>query len=188
MESAGLRARAARKAMLPRLTLSGQVGTSGPDLSDLVDPERLAGNIASGLFAPIFQSGRVRATATRQRALAEAELLRYAQTALGAYEEAENAISAETYLADREDALKLAFEEAAAAEELTERRYESGTATIFNLLDAQTRRISSESSYITAQQQRVANRVSLYLAIGGDFITEPAAQSQEASTSEANPS
>jgi outer membrane protein TolC len=114
----------------------------------------------------------VRANAKRQRAVAEASLLSYAQTALLAYEEAENALDAETFLAVSETALKLAFEEAAAAEELTERRYSSGTATIFDLLNAQTRRISSESSYIQAQRQRVANRVALYLSIGGDFITE----------------
>ncbi len=171
MEASGLRARAARKALLPRLTLSSQIGTSGPDLSDLIDPERLAGNIAAGLFQPLFQGGRVRANAKRQRAVAEASLLSYAQTALEAYEEAENAIDAETFLAASESALKLAYEEAAAAEDLTERRYASGTATIFDLLNAQTRRISSESSYILAQRQRVSNRVALYLAIGGDFIT-----------------
>ncbi|MEZ5897122.1 MAG: efflux transporter outer membrane subunit [Parvularculaceae bacterium] len=174
MAASGLRARAARKQLLPRLTLTSQIGVGGPDLSDLFDPERLAGNIAAGLFQPIFQAGRVRATAKRQRALAEASLLNYAQTALQAYEEAENAIAAENFLAARESALKLAFEEAAAAEDLTERRYTSGTATIFNLLDAQTRRILSESQYIQAQQQRVSNRVQLYLAIGGDFVTESA--------------
>ena len=172
MEANGLRARAARKALLPRLTLSSQIGTSGPDLSDLIDPERLAGNIAAGLFQPLFQGGRVRANAKRQRAIAEASLLSYAQTALEAYEEAENAIDAETFLAASESALKLAYEEAAAAEDLTERRYSSGTATIFDLLNAQTRRISSESAYIQAQRQRVSNRVALYLAIGGDFITD----------------
>jgi NodT family efflux transporter outer membrane factor (OMF) lipoprotein len=172
MEANGLRARAARKAILPRLTLSSQINSGGPDLSDIFDPERLAGNIASGLFMPLFQGGRVRANIKRQRAIAEASLLSYAQTALQAYEEAENAIDAETFLAASESALKLAYEEAAAAEELTERRYSSGTATIFDLLNAQTRRISSESSYIQAQRQRVSNRVALYLAIGGDFITE----------------
>lgn len=172
MEANGLRARAARKALLPRLTLTSQIGTSGPNLSDLIDPERLAGNIAAGLFQPLFQGGRVRANAKRQKSVAEASLLSYAQTALQAYEEAENAIDAETFLAASESALKLAYEEAAAAEDLTERRYSSGTATIFDLLNAQTRRISAESSYILAQRQRVSNRVALYLAIGGDFITE----------------
>jgi len=138
----------------------------------VIDPERLAGNIAAGLFQPLFQGGRLRNTARQSRARAEASLLSYAQTVLEAYEEAENAMASETYLAAQESALKLAFEEAAAAEELTERRYAQGAATIFNLLDAQTRRISSESSYIQAQQARVSNRVNLYLAIGGDFTTE----------------
>lgn len=184
MEANGLRARAARKAVLPRLTLTSQIGTSGPDLSDLIDPERLAGNIAAGLFQPLFQGGRVRANAKRQRAIAESSLLTYAQTALQAYEEAENALDAETFLAAGESALKLAFEEAAAAEDLTERRYSSGTATIFDLLNAQTRRISAESSYIQAQRQRVSNRVALYLAIGGDFITETTVAAAETAVSQ----
>ena len=171
MEAAGLRARAARKQMLPQITLTSQLNTSGPVIADLIDPERLAGNIAGGLFQPLFQGGRIRANIKRQRAVAEASLYTYAQTVLSAYEEAENALAAESLLAAREDALRLAFEEAAAAEELTERRYSSGAATIFNLLDAQTRRISAESQYIEAQQQRVSNRVQLYLAIGGDFLT-----------------
>lgn len=171
MEAAGLRARATRKQLLPRLTLSSQFGTGGPDLADVIDPERLAGNIAAGLFQPLFQGGRLLANSKRARKVAEISLLSYAQTALEAYQEAENALSAEYYLALREDALKLAYEEAAKAEELTERRYLSGAATIFDLLDAQTRRIASESAYIQAQQQRVSNRVRLYLAIGGDFVT-----------------
>ncbi len=184
MQSSGLRARATRKQMLPSLTLSSQAGTSGPNLSDLVDPQRLAGNIAGGLFQPLFQSGRLLANSKRARAAATASLFNYAQTVLIAYQEAENALSAEFLLAMREDALRLAYEEAAAAEELTERRYASGAATIFNLLDAQTRRISSESQYIQAQQQRVSNRVQLYLAIGGDFMTETMLAALETNTGE----
>lgn len=184
MEAAGLRARAARKQMLPQLTLTSQISTSGPNLADVIDPERLAGNIAAGLFQPLFQGGRLLANSKRARAAAEASLYSYAQTVLSAYQEAEDAIAAETLLAVREEALRLAYEEAAAAEDLTERRYSSGAATIFNLLDAQTRRISSESAYIQAQQQRVSNRVQLYLAIGGDFLTEEKLAALQADTGE----
>lgn len=171
MEAAGLRARAARKEFLPRLTLSSAISTSGPDLSDLTDPNRLAGNIAAGLFQPLFQGGQILANSRRQRANAEASLFAYAQTVLNAYQDAEDAIGGERLLAEREDALKTAYEEAAAAEEITERRYLGGAASIFDLLNAQTRRISSEQSYILAKQQRLSNRVQLYLAIGGDFLT-----------------
>ena len=171
-EAAGLRARAARKHLLPTMTLTSRLNTSGPELSDIIDPERLAGSLAGGLARPLFDGGRLRANAKRARAAAEASLFSYAQTVLTAYQEAENALAAEGLLAAEEEALQLAYEEAAAAEVLTERRYASGAATIFNLLDAQTRRISAESQYIQAQQQRVSNRVQLYLAIGGDFLTE----------------
>jgi outer membrane protein, multidrug efflux system len=184
MKSAGLRARAARKQLLPSITLSSQAGTSGPNISDLIDPTRLAGNVAGGLFQPLFQGGRLLANSKRARAAAETSLFTYAQTVLTAYQEAENALAAESLLAVREDALRLAYEEAAAAEELTERRYASGAATIFNLLDAQTRRISAESQYIQAQQQRVSNRVQLYLAIGGDFMTEATLAALQTDTGE----
>jgi len=173
MEAAGLRSSAARKELLPQLSISANVNTSGPVLSDVIDPERLAGNLFSSIAQPIFQGGRLRANARRARAQAEAAIFNYAQTVLGAYEEAENALAAEVILAGREEALRLAYEEAVAAEELTERRYNSGATNIFNLLDAQTRRIVAESQYITATSQRLRNRVQLYLAIGGSFVTEP---------------
>lgn len=169
MEAAGLRARAARKEFLPRLTLSSAISTSGPDLSDLVDPDRLAGNIAAGLFQPLFQGGQILANSRRTRANAEAALFAYVQTALVAWQDAEDAIAAEGLLAERETALKLAFEEAVAAEDITQRRYLAGASSIFDLLNAQTRRIGNEQAYILARQQRLANRVQLYLAIGGAF-------------------
>ncbi len=173
MEAAGLRSSAARKQLLPQLSISANVNTSGPVLADVIDPERLAGNLFSSLAQPIFQGGRLRANAKRARAQAEAAIFNYAQIVLSAYEEAENALAAEVILAGREEALRLAYEEALAGQELTERRYNSGATNIFNLLDAQTRRIVAESQYITVTSQRLRNRVQLYLAIGGSFVTEP---------------
>lgn len=186
MEAAGFRARAARKELLPRLTLSSSINTSGPDLEDVIDPERLAGNFFAGMTAPIFRGGTVKARSRQVRAQAQASVLNYVQTALEAFEEAENAIAAENFLALQEEALKLAFDEAKAAEEITERRYAQGAASIFDLLNAQTRRISNESAYITVKRQRVGNRVALYLAIGGDFIADPTIYEQEPVTAEAD--
>ena len=88
---------------------------------------------------------------------------------LNAWQEAEDAIHADAILAQRVDSQQRAFEEAAAAEELVIRQYTSGVATIFDLLNAQSRRISAESQYISARRDRATNRVDLYLAIAGDF-------------------
>lgn len=172
LESAGLRARAARKQLLPSITLTTNAGTSGPNLADLIDPTRLAGALATGLSQPLFQGGRLLAQSKQARSNAQAAIYDYAQTILDAYREAENALTAEDLLSKREDALKIAFDEAVAAQDITERRYNSGTATIFELLDSQTRRISAEQQYIQATGERLTNRVRLYLAIGGDFLPD----------------
>ena len=177
LEAAGLRADAARAAMLPRLTLQASANANADDMSGLFDMDAVAGSLIGGLAAPIFRGGALAADADRARAAAEERLAAYAGAALTAWREAENALAAEQRLADRTEQLRVAFEEAARAEELAERQYTQGLVTIFNLLDAQGRRISSESQYIAARRERATNRVRLYLAIGGDFSAPSYAQS-----------
>jgi len=183
LTSAGLRASQARKALLPRLTLTGTADLGGPDIEDLLDVDTLVARLIGNVAQPIFRGGSLRAEATRQEAVARERLASYANAALFAWQEAENALEAEILLADREAALEEAAEEAARAEELAERQYNNGLRTIFDLLDAQARRITSESQYLTASRQRVSNRVQLYMAIGGDFNV-PANEQDEARQSE----
>ncbi|MFW6299535.1 MAG: TolC family protein, partial [Oceanicaulis sp.] len=80
-----------------------------------------------------------------------------------------DAIDADQRLDARLDALAEAAEEAEAALELVERQYASGVATIFELIDAQTRLINADSQLIAARAARVDNRIGLHLAVAGDF-------------------
>jgi len=169
LDAAGLRADAAQAALLPSLSLTGSTGTGGADLEDLFDPDTLVSSLAASVFAPIFQGGRLRASRDASVANAEAALYNYVSTALTAWREAENAIYADAALNDRVTALNIAFEEAAEAENLVLRQYSRGVATIFDLLNAQGRRISAESQLISARQDRVTNRIDLHLALAGDF-------------------
>ena len=72
-------------------------------------------------------------------------LNQYAKTLLGAAREIEDAMFAENILLERENALSNAFKEAKAAEDLTIDQYNKGDATIFELLDAQSRSLNAES-------------------------------------------
>lgn len=198
MRAAGLRVHAARKALLPQITLTGTAGSSiltastdnnqellALDFSKIFDPDQIAASLVAGLVQPLFQGGRLRAQVQQQKQLMEQSLHLYVQSALLAFQETENALAAEKLLAAQEKALRLAFEEAAAAQDLTERRYSSGRATIFELLDAQQRRITAESQYISIVRDRLANRVSLHLAVGGAFEaptyeTDPARTAEDA--------
>ncbi|MAB11393.1 efflux transporter outer membrane subunit [Hyphomonas sp.] len=168
IEAAGMRAETARLAMLPSLTLSGSVSTTESDLADAFDPELIAARLVANLIAPIFTGGRLDAQRDAAVAQAEAAVANYANIVLSAWGEVENAIAADQYLAEQEQAQARALEEARLAEDLALRKYTtSGTLTIFNLIDAQTRRLTAESQLISVSANRATNRISYHLALGG---------------------
>ncbi len=174
LAQAGYSARSARKALYPRLDLSASITAAGEDFAEALDADALVERIAADLLAPIFRGGALRADRDRAEALARQAAAAYVDTALNAFEEAENAIFADRTLADRVDALETAQQEAAAALELVEREYANGVATIFELLDAQSRFISAESQLIAARRDRAANRVAFHVATAGGFSADGA--------------
>lgn len=167
MHAAGLNVDVARKNLLPRLTFTPGLNSSGSSVGDILSVSNIIGNIAGGLTQPIFQGGALRANVETQRATLREQMEGYTDTLLTAYLEVENALDAEERLAEREAALRIALAESRGAEERLEQRYVEGLATILELLDAQSRRISSEAQLISARKDRLANRVTLHVALGG---------------------
>lgn len=167
LEASGLRASQARKALLPRLTLSATASSSGDGLRDITDVDGLITQVLAGLTAPLFNGGALRAEARASEATARASASDYVTTALAAWSEVEGALSADTAFAVRETELAKAAEEAREAQLLAEREYASGVATIFELIDAYTRRITAERGLIQARAARASNRVTYHVALGG---------------------
>ncbi|MEZ5955438.1 MAG: efflux transporter outer membrane subunit [Hyphomonas sp.] len=176
VEAAGLRAEQARLAMLPSLRFTASAGNTSTDIGDVFDPELIAARLIGGLTLPLFHGGRLDAQRDAAVAQAESAVANYASAALSAWSEVENALAADTLLATQEDAQSRSLEEAKLAEELAERQYTSGTITIFNLIDAQTRRITAESQLISVRSSRAANRISYHLALGGGLPVAAAAE------------
>nr|WP_070961425.1 efflux transporter outer membrane subunit [Hyphomonas sp. Mor2] len=174
--AAGLRAEQARLAMLPALRLTGSVSTTETDLADALDPSRVAARLIASLTAPIFNGGALDADRDAAVARARAAVETYAATTLTAWREVEDALAADSLLAQQENAQVRALEEARLAEELATRQYTNGLVSIFNLIDSQTRRLNAESNVIAARSARASNRVSFHLALGGGLpVAEPAA-------------
>jgi NodT family efflux transporter outer membrane factor (OMF) lipoprotein len=167
VKAAGLRAEQARVAMLPSITLTASASTSTTEIFNVMDPEEIAANLIAGLVQPLFTGGRLDAQRDAAVARAEGAVADYAASALTAWREVENALAADAWLAQQEQAQERALEEARLAEELAERQYTSGTVTIFNLIDSQTRRLDAESQLVSARATRATNRISYHLALGG---------------------
>ncbi|MCI4646136.1 MAG: efflux transporter outer membrane subunit [Hyphomonadaceae bacterium] len=176
---AGLRAEQARLALFPSLNVTASLSTSSDDLSKTFDPAFIAANALANLTQPLYAGGQLSARAEAFLERVEISLASYASTVLVAWREVEDALAADGYLATQENAQKRALQEAAFAEDLAERQYQAGTVTIFNLIDAQTRRLNAESALVSARTARATNRVQYYLALGGGpdgpGLTQPSA-------------
>ncbi|MBX3511308.1 MAG: TolC family protein [Hyphomonadaceae bacterium] len=171
MRAAGFRMHEARAAMLPRLTLTGTAGSSGTALNQIDDSAGMVSNIIAGITMPIFQGGALLAESRASAADRRAAASEYVRTAISAWSEVEGAISADQSLEVREREFAIAAEEAQEAQELAEREYSRGVATLFELIDAYTRRIDAERGLITARAARVSNRIAYHVALGGGART-----------------
>ena len=132
--------------------------------------EQLAGRVFANLTAPIFNGGALKADAEAAIARARASISDYAGVVLNAWREVEAARAADISLEKQEIALAEALTEAEAAETLAERQYQRGLITIFNLIDAQTRRISAERQLLNVRANRAANRINYHIALGGGAL------------------
>ena len=167
----GLQIDVARKNLLPRLTLTGNGNLSSTMFAEFLDIDALAIQLAANFTSPLFQGGRLKGNVQQQEAILREQLESYAGVALNAYLEVENALEAEQRLLEREAALRTSLDESRKAEDRLETRYTEGLATILQLLDAQSRRISAEGQLISARKERLANRVRMHVALGGGFET-----------------
>lgn len=174
MRAAGFRIHEARAAMLPRLTLTGTAfnpGSPGNNVADIDDSVNMISNVVAGLTMPIFNGGALLAESRASVADRRAAASSYVLTSIAAWREVEGTISADQSLETRETQFGIAAEEARAAQELAEREYSRGVATLFDLIDAYTRRIDAERGLITARAERVTNRITYHVALGGGART-----------------
>ncbi len=167
--AAGLRAQAARRSLLPAISLTGAYGNQSNELDRLLNGDSLVWSIAGQLVQPIFQGGRLRANVAlsdaREREAAEA----YIATVLTALSEVETALTRDAFLTRRAQSLLRAAEAAEEARRIGINRYREGLVPFITVLESQQRAIDARSAYISTRRARLDNRVDLHLALGGGF-------------------
>lgn len=169
LAAADARLKQARRALYPRLTLTGSLGRRSEELEDLLDGDFSVWSLAAGLMQPLFQGGRLRAGVDLADARTREALEAFAGAALRAFSEVESALTAESFLMRREESLAAAAEHSVAARRLTEDRYAAGLAGVFDVLEAQRRALEAESQLLAVRRQLLDNRIDLHLSLGGSF-------------------
>ncbi|MHC4517376.1 MAG: efflux transporter outer membrane subunit [Planctomycetota bacterium] len=156
--------------LYPDLTLTGSYGASSSRFEDIWDRDFEIYSAITGLAAPIWKGGQIRAQIRRARARYAELAAAYAGVVLKAMQEVEDALTAQQLLQVQVEHTRLQYEESQAAEELSRRRYERGVESLLTVLEAErTRRIAEEQLTIV-EGQIWTTRVTLHLALGGDWV------------------
>lgn len=164
---------AARKALLPSISLTGRGGYASSTLANLLRPESLLWSIAAGVAQPIFDGGALRAQVQISEAQRRELLENYRKAIISSFVDVENALIAVRENAAREAARRTAVAKAREAFRLAEQRLREGTIDLQTLLNAQSTLFQTEDSLLLDRLARLQASVSLFQALGGDVMGMP---------------
>lgn len=151
----------ARLAKLPSFNLSLSAGSAS--LTDYM------GNLAAGVVAPLYTGGALEGQLEVATADQKAAVASYGQAVLTAFQEVENALGNERIFAKRQDLLEKVVEDNQNAYRLARTQYDVGRIEVLDVLQIQARVLAAKSALIRIQNERLAARIDLHLALGGSF-------------------
>jgi NodT family efflux transporter outer membrane factor (OMF) lipoprotein len=168
--AAAARLGAARADLFPKFFISLSGGIGALSLAGL--PSVAAQGIytlGTGITAPIFNAGRIRANIAAVDARLAQVAASYEQAFLTALEEVENAYVAYTSARQRREDLRQAVDAARRAYRLADAFYRRGVTDFLSVLDAQRAKLSAEDEQAKAETAVTVAMVTLYRAFGGGW-------------------
>jgi outer membrane protein TolC len=164
----------ARAAQLPRISLTAGGSSISSDVLVLKDRNNPAWSFGGNLVAPLYQGGALRAQVDIRTAEQKQAVAAYASAGLRAFNDVESALSAENALRDRASVLDATVRDNERALELVRIQYRVGSADLRLVEQRQLALYSARTTRLQVQSQQLAQRVNLYLALGGSFEAPPA--------------
>jgi len=169
LESAGHRVAQSKRDLLPGITLNGSVGTSTQELEKIFDEDYGIWNLGVNITSPIFNGGRLRSVNKIQESNYENAKQDLIKGILNAFSEIEQFLEQNESLSIQNEALKVAVKQSKDAYDLSKERYDKGVTTLESVLNSQRQYNTIRSQYLTLLRRSIENRLSLVLAMGGDF-------------------
>jgi outer membrane protein TolC len=168
--------------LLPRVSLTGSSGTSSNELKSLINGDFLTWSFGGSLAQTILLRDERNVRVHERELMTEEAVLNHRSVVMTAFEEVERALSKNVHLSEYRKQLNTVAEGTSDILVLARGRYENGTGSLKELMEAQNRSVESRAQLVAAQRQELENRVDLHLSLGGGFDLKEA--ENEASTSD----
>jgi NodT family efflux transporter outer membrane factor (OMF) lipoprotein len=167
MAAANANVGVATAAFYPRLLLNGSGGFQSISASDVFAWPSHLWAVGPTLELPLFTGGANRAQLASAKAAYNSAVATYRQTVLTAFQDVEDQLAAQHFLASQLDEETAALTSARRALDIANNRYKSGVEQYLDVITAQTTELAHEQSVIQLRGQRLATSVALIKALGG---------------------
>jgi NodT family efflux transporter outer membrane factor (OMF) lipoprotein len=162
----------ARAAFFPTIGLSAGA-TSASSLGDLFSASANTWSLGLSAAQTLFDAGARKARVEQARASYDASVADYRQTALAAFEDVENQLTAAQVLERRYALLKTSSDAADQTEQMMLNQYKAGQVAYTDVVAAQASALSARRSLLTAAVARQTTAVALIQALGGGWKPQP---------------
>lgn len=153
--------------LYPRITLTATGGLQSLPFQQLFSESNTAWTLISGITAPVFDGGRLRA---RRRAAVDelaASASRYQQIVLDSFGQVADLLAALNHDAELLSAQSNALAAAQTSLDLARESYAAGNTGVLQVLDAERARLSAELGLLRAEGEQRIDTAQLFLAVGG---------------------
>jgi len=158
---------AARAAFLPRISLTGSVGTASSSLNGLFDSGSGAWSFLPSISIPLFDAGRTSANVDLAQARKVIAVAEYEKTIQQAFREVADLLVARDRLAEQLTAQQANAEAQKHLLRLVEARYQAGIVSHLEVLDAERQAFAAEQGEVQVRRALFSAAAQLYKALGG---------------------
>jgi NodT family efflux transporter outer membrane factor (OMF) lipoprotein len=159
----------AKAAQLPSLALTGAGGYLTNEIYQALAFRPWIWTVAGNLLAPIYTGGLLQARVKTADENQKAALALYGQTILQACDDVEVTLTNERYLKDEAKDAQGALNSIQDALTLGRVKYDVGQTDLSPVLQLENVVLGTEMATTAIQYDLIANRIDLYLALGGTF-------------------
>jgi len=158
---------AARAAFFPRIALTGSAGTASAELGGLFDSGSRAWAFSPSISLPLFDGGLRSSNLQLTQARRHIAVLNYEKAIQSAFRDVSDALSARVWLDYQVDIAATTLAVQAERARLSTLRYDNGSASFLEVLDAQRDLLIAQQQLVQLQRALSVSNVSLYAALGG---------------------
>ena len=158
--------------LYPQITLTASGGWQTLAGRALFERSNAAWSLISGLTAPLFDGGTLRAERRASLDEMRASAAEYQEVVLESFGQVANVLDALQHDAELVAAETNAVHAAESSVELARESYSAGNTGILQVLDAQRQRLTAQLGVLRAEAQQYSDTTQLFLALGGGASQE----------------